>query len=45
MRQKIKTNPSHFQKNEMQQKMDTVTYKNRICIPDDLETKVMKDNL
>ena len=41
LRQKVKTNPSHFQKTVVE-KVKVITYKNRIYIPKDLRTRIMK---
>ena len=41
LRQKVKTNPSHFQKTMIKQ-VKVITYKNRIYVPKDLRTRIMK---
>ena len=41
LRQKIKNNPSHFQKTVVEQ-VKVVTYKNRIYVPKDFRIKIMK---
>ena len=41
LRQKIKTNPSYFQKTVVEQ-VKVVTYKDRIYVPKDLRTRIMK---
>ena len=41
LRQKIKTNQNHFQKTVVEQ-VKIIAYKNRIYVPNDLRTRIMK---
>ena len=41
LRQKVKTNPSHFQKTVVEQ-VKVITYKNRLYVPKDRRTRMVK---